>query len=141
MVRIRLSRVGAKNQPSYRVVVADQRSPRDGRFLEIIGHYNPRTDPSTVMIREDRALHWLMKGASPSDAVARMLRNTGIAAKYDALKAGEQVEITTDLASTGQGEGAVAETAAPAAAVETPAAEEVADVAAASEGQDGTVTD
>ena len=75
MVRIRLCRVGAKKQPSYRVVVADQRAPRDGRFIEIIGHYNPRTDPPTVVLKEDRIAHWLSKGAQPSDAVARMIRN------------------------------------------------------------------
>ncbi|NLG50736.1 MAG: 30S ribosomal protein S16 [Chloroflexi bacterium] len=92
MVRIRLRRVGAKNQPSYRVVVADQRSPRDGRFIEIIGHYNPRTDPPTVEIKEDRAIYWLDKGAQPSDAVARMLRNTGIQDKFQAAKAGGTVE-------------------------------------------------
>jgi len=75
MVRIRLCRVGAKKQPSYRVVVADQRAPRDGRFIEIVGHYNPRTDPPTVVLKEDRIAHWLSKGAQPSDAVARMIRN------------------------------------------------------------------
>lgn len=78
MVRIRLSRVGAKKQPSYRVVVADQRAPRDGRFIEIIGHYNPRTDPPTVVIKEDRARYWLSKGAQPSDPVVRMLKSMGI---------------------------------------------------------------
>lgn len=88
MVRIRLRRVGAKGQPSYRIVVADQRSPRDGRFIEIIGHYNPRTDPPTVNIKEDRAMHWLGQGAQPSDAVARMLKNAGIMEKMDAAKAG-----------------------------------------------------
>ena len=70
MVKIRLRRVGAKKQPSYRVIVADSRVKRDGRFLEIIGHYNPRTDPPTVVIKEDRALYWLSVGAQPTDAVA-----------------------------------------------------------------------
>mgnify|MGYP006296246375 FL=1 len=65
MVRIRLRRVGARNQPSYRIVVADKESPRDGRFLEIIGHYNPRTEPSTIVVDEDRLYHWLGNGASP----------------------------------------------------------------------------
>jgi small subunit ribosomal protein S16 len=78
MVRIRLNRVGAKKQPSYRVVVADQRSPRDGRFIEIIGHYNPRTDPSTMVIKEDRAIYWLQQGAQPSEPVRRMLDKLGI---------------------------------------------------------------
>ena len=82
MVRIRLFRVGAKKQPSYRVVVSDQRSPRDGRFIEIIGHYNPRTEPPTEVIQEGRALYWLSKGAQPSDAVLRMLKHLGIWAKH-----------------------------------------------------------
>ena len=90
MVRIRLRRVGKKKQPSYRVVVADQRSPRDGRFIEIIGHYDPLTDPPTVVIKEDRALYWLSEGAQPSDPVARMLRNMGIWDKF--LGAGAEAE-------------------------------------------------
>ena len=81
MVRIRLARVGAKKQPSYRVVVADQRSPRDGRFIEIIGHYNPRTEPATMVVKEDRALFWLGRGAQPTEAVARILDKTGVLAR------------------------------------------------------------
>jgi len=73
--------VGAKKQPSYRVVVADQHSPRDGRFIEIIGHYNPRTDPATMAVKEDRALYWLGRGAQPTEAVARILDKTGVLAK------------------------------------------------------------
>jgi len=79
--------------------VADQRSPRDGRFIEIIGNYNPRTDPPTVQIKEDRAIFWLDKGAQPSDAVARMLRNAGIQDKFLAAKAGGTVE-TPDIETT-----------------------------------------
>ena len=75
MVRIRLRRTGSKKQASYRVVVADQRAPRDGRFIENLGHYNPRTDPPTVVINRERLKHWLSKGAQPSDAVAQLLRN------------------------------------------------------------------
>ena len=81
MVKIRLRRMGAKKQPSYRVVVADSASPRDGRFIETIGHYNPLTDPATVHIDEERALHWLRQGAQPTEAVAKMLRDLGIMAK------------------------------------------------------------
>ena len=66
MVKIRLRRVGAKKQPSYRVIVSDQRSARDGRFIEIIGHYNPRTEPETVVIDHERALYWLARGAQPN---------------------------------------------------------------------------
>ena len=84
MVKIRLRRVGAKKQPSYRVVVADSRSPRDGRFIETIGHYNPLTDPPTIRIDEARALHWLRTGAQPTPAVAKMLRDRGIMDKLAA---------------------------------------------------------
>jgi small subunit ribosomal protein S16 len=87
MVRIRLSRVGAKRQPSYRVVVADQRARALGRFIEIIGNYNPRTDPPTVLINEERALYWLKQGAQPSEGVIQMLKRQGIIAKYEASKA------------------------------------------------------
>jgi len=73
MVRIRLRRTGAKKQASYRIVVADQRSPRDGKFLEILGWYNPRTDPPTFEINNERAHYWLSQGAQPSEAVARLL--------------------------------------------------------------------
>lgn len=82
MVKIRLARRGAKKQPTYRVVVANSGAPRDGSFIEIIGHYNPRTDPSTVVIDEERALYWLGVGAQPTEAVARMLRNLGTMAKF-----------------------------------------------------------
>jgi len=73
MVRIRLRRQGLKRQPSYRVVVTDQRKARNGKYLENIGHYNPRTRPATETIEEDRALYWLSVGAQPSDAVRRLL--------------------------------------------------------------------
>ena len=77
-VRIRLTRVGATKQPSYRVVVADSRSARDSRAIETIGHYNPRTDPIEVSIDADKAKFWLAKGAQPSDTVLRLFRNAGI---------------------------------------------------------------
>ena len=77
-VRIRLTRVGATKQPTYRVVVADGRSARDGRAIEIIGHYNPRTEPVEFVVDEDKAKSWMAKGAQPSDTVARLFRQTGI---------------------------------------------------------------
>jgi small subunit ribosomal protein S16 len=77
MVKIRLKRVGKVKQPSYRVVVADQRSPRDGRIIEAIGHYNPRSEPSIVSIDTDRAVHWLSVGAQPSDQVRKLLEISG----------------------------------------------------------------
>jgi small subunit ribosomal protein S16 len=86
MVRIRLARVGAKRQPSYRVIIADQRSPRDGRFIEIVGHYNPRVDPPAIDMVEDRILYWLSQGAQPSEPIAQMLQRNGIWAKHLASK-------------------------------------------------------
>lgn len=85
MVRIRLRRIGAKKKPSYRIVVADKRSPRDGRFIETIGLYNPRTVPETVELNSERITHWLSVGAQPSEAVARLLRNSGIVDKQGQL--------------------------------------------------------
>jgi small subunit ribosomal protein S16 len=78
MVKIRLRRVGRKHTPIYRVVVADSRSPRDGSFIEIIGHYNPQTDPATVRIDRDKAQLWLSRGAKASETVARLLTKAGI---------------------------------------------------------------
>jgi small subunit ribosomal protein S16 len=81
MVKIRLQRVGKKKRPSYRVVVADSRAPRDGRFIDIIGHYDPLTDPATVDIQEEKALKWLRQGAQPTETVANLLSKAGIGAK------------------------------------------------------------
>jgi small subunit ribosomal protein S16 len=92
MVKIRLRRVGAKKQASYRVVIADSRSPRDGRFIEVIGFYNPRTEPETVTIQEDRALYWLNTGAQPTQAVARLLKKQGTLARFERLRQGESLE-------------------------------------------------
>ncbi len=92
MVRIRLRRVGAKKQPSYRVVAADKESPRDGRFLEVLGFYNPRTEPSTIEFAEDRVYHWLSVGAQPSEAVRRLFDQVGLWDRYERFKSGEDVE-------------------------------------------------
>jgi small subunit ribosomal protein S16 len=73
-VRMRLTRVGSKKNPIYRVVVADSRSPRDGRFIEIVGRYNPQTEPSTIEFNEDKVREWLGKGAQPSETVSRLLK-------------------------------------------------------------------
>ncbi|RME64812.1 MAG: 30S ribosomal protein S16 [Caldilineae bacterium] len=78
MVRIRLRRMGAKKKPFYRVIVADQRSPRDGRFIETIGTYDPLTDPPTITMKNDRAAYWLSVGAKPSEAVERLLKKSGV---------------------------------------------------------------
>src|SRR5206468_1021795 len=77
-VHMRLTRVGSKKNPIFRVVVADSRSPRDGKFLEIVGRYNPQTDPSTVEFDEDRVKEWLAKGAQPSNTVARLLKTQNL---------------------------------------------------------------
>ncbi len=78
MVKIRLRRMGRRNRPSYRVVVADSRSSRDGKFIDIIGHYNPLTDPATININEEKALKWLGFGAQPTDTVRSLLGKLGI---------------------------------------------------------------
>ncbi len=92
MVRIRLRRQGAKNQPSYRMVVIDQRKARDGKYIENIGYYNPRTEPSTEVVKEDRALYWLRVGAQPSDAVRRILERTGTWERFQRLRNGQAHE-------------------------------------------------
>lgn len=92
MVKIRLRRTGAKKKPTYRVVVTDLRTPRDGRFIEIVGHYNPRTEPVTFNIQEDRVLHWLSVGAQPSDTVRGLLENVGTLERFARLKAGADLD-------------------------------------------------
>lgn len=86
MLRIRLQRTGKRKQPSYRLVVADQRAPRDGAFVEILGHYNPLTDPSQISIDEDRALGWLTRGAQPSASALALLKRTGLWQKHRSAK-------------------------------------------------------
>ena len=92
MVKIRLRRTGAKKKPQYRVVVTDSRTPRDGRFIEIIGHYNPRTEPTTIKIHEDRALYWLSVGAQPTDPVKKLLENLGTLERFSRLMKGADLE-------------------------------------------------
>lgn len=85
-VKLRLKRQGAKQRPFYRIVAADSRSPRDGRFIEIIGTYNPIPEKYEVKIDEEKALYWLNNGAQPTDTVRSLLRKNGIMAKYDSSK-------------------------------------------------------
>jgi small subunit ribosomal protein S16 len=85
-VRIRLARHGKKKAPFYRLVVADSRSPRDGRFIELLGTYNPMTDPADVKVNEERALHWLTAGAIPSDTARALLRKSGVMDKLQSAK-------------------------------------------------------
>jgi small subunit ribosomal protein S16 len=86
MVKIRLRRVGAKKQPSYRLVVADSRSPRGGAFINIIGHYNPLTNPETVVIDQEKASYWLKNGAQPTATAARLLAKAGVIEEPKAIK-------------------------------------------------------
>jgi len=87
-VKLRLRRMGKKRQPIFKVVAADSRSPRDGRFIEAIGLYNPKTDPATIEINEDRALYWLGVGAQPTTTVKGLLSKKGVMLKYDLIKRG-----------------------------------------------------
>jgi len=85
-VKIRLNRMGAKKNPFYRVVVADSRSPRDGRFIEILGHYDSTTQPAIIKIDEEKALGWLQQGAQPTDTVKNLFSKAGILKKWDEIK-------------------------------------------------------
>jgi small subunit ribosomal protein S16 len=91
MVRIRLRRIGLKGQPSYRLVIADKESPRDGRFLEIVGFYNPRTEPATLDIKEARIYDWMSRGALPTESVAQLFRTAGTQERFDRFKKGESL--------------------------------------------------
>ncbi len=91
MVRIRLRRMGAKKNPFYRIVVADQQSPRDGRFIEIIGTYDPLPNPARVELKEERVRYWLGVGAQPSDSVARLLQGVNMLDRQGNIVAGEAV--------------------------------------------------
>jgi small subunit ribosomal protein S16 len=114
-VRIRLRRVGAKKQPSYRVVVADSRAPRDGRFIDVIGFYNPRTKPTTITINEDKARKWLGQGALPTESVASLLYRAGIvdmrSARY--RKEGDVMQGTAAATAEPQATAAPAESTTP----------------------------
>lgn len=100
MVRIRLRRIGQRHQPSYRIVVADIESPRDGRFIEIIGSYVPTTEPFTFEVQEDRVFNWMSKGAQPSESVMKLFKITGVLDRYERLKKGESLETLLDEAKT-----------------------------------------
>ena len=128
-VKIRLMRVGKKKQPTYRVVVADGRSPRDGRFIEIIGQYAPREDPSRVSIDGDAAIAWLRKGAQPTEQVQKLLTATGVWAQYEAERSRPAV---TKLSRRGYMSGKVAPGVKAPAAAKAPV-EEAAPAAEAAE--------
>jgi small subunit ribosomal protein S16 len=88
MVKIRLRRVGAKKKPTYRFVVTPSRAPRDGRFIENVGHYDPHHEPAHIVVKEDRIFHWLSVGAQPTDSVVRLLKTSGVWERYEQSKAG-----------------------------------------------------
>lgn len=118
MVKIRLRRHGKKGQPTYRIIVAEVTSPRDGRFIETLGHYNPRTEPETVVFDQARALYWLSVGAQPTDSVRRFFEREQLFDMLPRVHAGESPEAVVGTAAT------VAET--PVAEAEVERAEEVA---------------
>jgi small subunit ribosomal protein S16 len=93
MVRLRLRRIGLKGQPTYRVVAADKESPRDGRFLEILGFYNPRTEPATIHLNEDRVFHWMKNGALPTESVAQVFKVSGTDERFERFKKGEAIDV------------------------------------------------
>jgi small subunit ribosomal protein S16 len=142
-VKIRLMRVGKKKQPSYRVVVTDSRSPRDGRFIEVIGQYAPRAEPSVVTIDSDRALHWLKVGAQPTEQAGKLLEIAGVWAAYKAdvgkeavAKPKVKVKAKTEKPkpeAAASAEAPAAEAAEPAAEPETAAEETPAEEPAAEE--------
>lgn len=92
MVRLRLRKVGSKGQQSFRLVAAEREHPRDGRFLENLGSYNPRTHPATIELDEARIYHWLRNGAQPSESVTKLFKATGTDVRFERLKAGEAEE-------------------------------------------------
>lgn len=92
MVRLRLRRIGLKGQPTYRIVAAEKEAPRDGRFLEILGIYNPRTNPATIKLQEDRIYHWMKNGAQPSESVMQIFKTAGTLERFERFKKGEAVE-------------------------------------------------
>jgi small subunit ribosomal protein S16 len=92
MVRIRFRRIGLRGQPSYRIVAPDKEAPRDGRFLEILGFYNPRTEPATLNLKEDRIYHWMKNGALPTESVGQVFKGVGVLDRFHRFKKGESVE-------------------------------------------------
>ena len=97
-VRVRLTRVGSKKNPIWRVVVADQRSPRDGRFIETLGHYNPQTEPSTIRLDEERLQHWLARGAQPTGSVKQLVKAYSKSGGADAVEAAVSAPVAEEAA-------------------------------------------
>jgi len=125
LLRIRLSRVGKRKQPAYRLVVADSHAPRDGAFIEIIGHYNPLSEPSTLVVKEDQAVEWLRRGAQPSETAAKLLSRIGVMER--AGRAAVTWDRTTPVKPKKTVEEAAPPAPAPAATAEAPEAEAAAE--------------
>jgi len=122
-VRVRLTRVGSKKNPIWRVVVSDQRAPRDGRFIETIGHYNPQTEPSTIVLDEERFRHWVARGAQPTNTVKQLVKAhaKGIAGGTATGSAGVSQGGTVAVAEAQEAPSDVVEERAEAPVAETPA--------------------
>jgi small subunit ribosomal protein S16 len=102
MVRIRLRRVGAKGQPSYRLIAANKEAPRDARFLEILGFYNPRTEPATIQLKEERIYDWMSKGAQPSESALQVLKSAGLVDRFERYRKGESLEALLEEAQAAE---------------------------------------
>jgi small subunit ribosomal protein S16 len=102
MVRLRLRKVGSRGQQSFRIVAAEREHPRDGRFLEALGYYNPRTHPATITVDEARVYHWLQHGAQPSESVSKLFKVTGTLDRFARFKTGEAVEMLVAEAQAGE---------------------------------------
>jgi len=127
-VKLRLARIGAKKQPTYRIIAADSRSKRDGRLVERLGHYDPLTNPSTVVINEERTKYWLSVGATPTDALGPILKQAGISDKYVRERTARKskaaiAEEAAAKAAAPKAPAAPAATASAEPAAETPAAQ------------------
>jgi small subunit ribosomal protein S16 len=101
-VKLRLMRVGKKKQPTYRIVAADSRSPRDGRFIEIVGTYAPRSDPSEITVKNEKALAWLSKGAQPTETVRKLFEISGVWGEYQSTRTAKTVKDRTRPARAGK---------------------------------------
>ena len=137
-VKLRLTRVGKTKQPQYRIVAADARSPRDGRFIEIIGQYRPRQDPSFVQIDAESALAWLRKGAQPTEQVQKLLTAEGVWAQYEAERT---KPADTKLSRRGYATGRLKAPAKPAPEAPAPAPAPVAEVEASAPAADEAPAD
>lgn len=102
MVRLRLRRIGLRGQPTYRIVAADKEAPRDGRFLEILGVYNPRTEPATIKLDERRIYRWMRNGALPTESVEKIFKSAGTLERFERFKKGETLEFLLDEAAAAE---------------------------------------